>query len=169
MCIEFIWKGGRHEVSKKTLYRDIKSGGLNMVHIRDFETSLKLTWIRRLISGSPDWTEFAEHYCINQLYQTDEKHHELLQTRVKNKFWLSVINTYSVWFKKLKLFTDYSADNIKIWGNREINIHFNTSIFNGNIRYVSDLYDNRGIKLSQRDIAVRIDANITFIEYHALY
>ena len=169
MCTEFIWKGGRHEVSKKTLYRDIKSGGLNMVNIRDFETSLKLTWIRRLISGSPDWTEFAEHYCINQLYQTDEKYHELLQTRVKNKFWLSVIIAYSVWFKKLKLTTDFSADNIKIWGNPEINIHFNTRVFDGNIRYVSDLYDNRGIKLSQRDIEVRIDANITFIEYHALY
>ena len=100
MCIDFIWKGGRHEVSKSTLYRDIKSGGLNMVNIRDFESSLKLTWIRRLISGTPDWTEFAEQYCINHLYQTDEIYHSKLLIKVKNKFWHSVIKAYSVWFKK---------------------------------------------------------------------
>ena len=156
-------------MSKSTLYRDIKSGGLNMVNIKDFESSLNLTWIRRLISGSPDWIEFAEHYCINQLYQTDEKYHNELLTKVKNKFWLSVIKAYSVWFKNLKYITDHSADNIKIWGNPEINIQFNINICNGNIRYVSDLYDCKGVKLSQQDIAVRVGAKITFIEYHALY
>ena len=156
-------------MSKSTLYRDIKSGGLNMVNIRDFESSLNLTWIRRLISGSPDWTEFAEHYCINQLYQTDEKYHNELLTKVKNKIWLSVIKAYSVWFKKLKYITDHSADNIKIWGNPEKNTQFNINICNGNIRYVSDLYDCKGVKLSQQDIEVRVGAKITFIEYHALY
>ena len=88
---------------KVTFYRDIKSGGLNMVNIRDFESSLKLTWIRRLISGSPDWTEFAEQYCINHLYRTDEIYHNELLTKVKNKFWISVIRAFSVWFKKIEI------------------------------------------------------------------
>ena len=169
MCIDFIWKGGRHEVSKSTLYRYIKSGGLNMMNIRDFEYSLKLTWIRRLITGNPVWTEFAEKYCINHLYQTDENYHHNLLSTVKNKFWHSVIKAYSVWFKKLKHITNFSADNVKIWGNPEIKLQFNIKIYNGNIRYISDLYNCDWIRLSQQDIEIKVGTKITFIEYHALY
>ena len=71
--------------------------------------------------------------------------------------------------KKLKYITDLSADNVKIWGNPEINIQFNTKLYNGNIRYVSDLYECNGSKLSQQNIETKVGAKITFIEYHALY
>ena len=68
---------------KETLYKILDNGGLNMLNIRDFEISLKLTWIRKLITGTQDWNEFAELYYINRLYQTDERYHEYLITKVK--------------------------------------------------------------------------------------
>ena len=82
---------------------------------------------------------------------------------------MSVIKAYSVWFKKLKYTTDYPADNFKLWGNPEINVHFNSKIYNGNIRYVSDLYRSDGVKLSQEDIEMKVGTQISFIEYYALY
>ena len=54
ICTDFIWNGGRHEVFKETLYEKIDNGGLNMLNITDFEFSLKLTWIRKLITGTQD-------------------------------------------------------------------------------------------------------------------
>ena len=63
----------------------------------------------------------------------------------------------------------YSADQVHIWGNPEINIQFNSRINNGNIIYATDLYKTNGEKLTQKEIKKRFGTNITFIEYHAIY
>ena len=51
----------------------------------------------------------------------------------------------------------------------EINVPFNVKIYNGNIRYVTDLYKNGNERLSQEEMEARIGTQITFIAYHALY
>ena len=67
LCINFIWKDKRHEVNKQTLCLPIEQGGLNMVNLKDFDNSLKITWVRKLYSNEPDWAEFAHYYKIHYL------------------------------------------------------------------------------------------------------
>ena len=94
------------------------------------------------------------HNCGNVYYNS----------KIKDRFFFS-----KAWFKKLKHIINFSADNVKLWGNPEIKLQFNTKIYNGNIRYVSDLYNYDGTMLSQQDIETIIGTEITLIEYHALY
>ena len=54
MCFDFIWSKMRHEVKKKTAYEDIKDGGLKMMNIVEFDRSLKLTWLRKILTTEPD-------------------------------------------------------------------------------------------------------------------
>ena len=95
LCIDFIWKNKRHELSKEILYRDIKDGGLNMINIKEFECTLKMTWIRRLIKEEPNWIEFAEHYKIDRLLYTKVYYHKTILNNCTNSFWISVINAFS--------------------------------------------------------------------------
>ena len=169
MCVDFIWKGGRHEVSKDTLYKTIKQGGLNMINIREFEMALKFTWIRKLIKGDPDWSEFADNYHIKRLCQTDENYHKELLKKKKKTLLGQCCSGLYIMAQKLKLCTERSASHLHLWGNPEINVPFNVKIYNGNIRYAIDLYKNGNERLTQEEIEVRIGTQITFIDYHALY
>ena len=61
-----------------------------MINIREFEMTLKLTWIRKLIKEDPDWSEFAEIYHIRRLCQSDENYQKEILEKTKNDFWSSV-------------------------------------------------------------------------------
>ena len=56
----------RYEISKSTLCKEIKDGGLKMLDMKEFDKSLKITWIRKLyvLISNPDWEEFAIRYKL---------------------------------------------------------------------------------------------------------
>ena len=45
--LKFIWDGKVEKVSRNTLCKDYKAGGLKMVSIYHFEKSLKLSWFKK--------------------------------------------------------------------------------------------------------------------------
>ena len=71
LFINVIWKNKRHEVSKAIIYRSIEESGLNMIDIKGFEVSLKMTRLHKIIIESPDWSEFAYTYKINRVFKTN--------------------------------------------------------------------------------------------------
>ena len=89
MCVDFVWKK-RHEVNKVTLCMDWDNGGLNMGYITEFDMSLKLTWLRKLLQQSLDWIEFAVHYKLDRLIWIGTTYHDKLQNTISNPFWKSV-------------------------------------------------------------------------------
>ena len=66
LCIAFIWNKKSHELKKETLYKDIEDGRLNMINIVEFDYSLKITWLRKLLNANPDWIEFPKNYKIDR-------------------------------------------------------------------------------------------------------
>ena len=42
MSYHFIWNNKRHKVSKKTITKEIKDGGLEMLNLYEFDRSIKL-------------------------------------------------------------------------------------------------------------------------------
>ena len=60
MAIKFIWRNKRHQVNKNTLCKKFRSGGLDMINIKNFDYSFKIAWISKLQSN-PEWLDFAIH------------------------------------------------------------------------------------------------------------
>ena len=50
LCFDFIWNKKRHEVKKETVYKDIGDGGFKMLNMVEFDFSLKITWLRKLLT-----------------------------------------------------------------------------------------------------------------------
>ena len=168
LLINFIWKNKRYEVSKDTLYRDIKEGGLNMINIREFEKALKLTWIRKLINGSPDWSEFAYASKIDKVYQTDIIYHKIILESTENDFRRSIIRSYTYFYNKLKKVTRTDPTMTLLWGNPNISIAFNNQLFNANIRYLEDLYIKQ-TRCTHKDIELKLNRKIPFLLYMAIW
>ena len=45
MLKDFLWKNGTVRICNKQLEKDIGEGGLKLTNIRDFNKSLKLSWL----------------------------------------------------------------------------------------------------------------------------
>ena len=70
------------------LHADAEQDGLKMINIRAFIDSMKLTWLKRFISSTGDWTEIARtqlppristSYLRQRKTKSDEKqNHKLI-------------------------------------------------------------------------------------------
>ena len=65
-----------------------------MMDIIEFDQSLKLTWVRKILVGHYEWSVFARENKIDRLVHTDENYHQELYLSIKNPFWCSVAYAY---------------------------------------------------------------------------
>ena len=169
MLINFIWRNKRHEVSKKIICQTYEMGGLNMVNIVEFDLSLKLTWIRKLLNNDSEWEEIAKENKIDRLPLTGEKHHTDILKSIHHPFWKSVVSAYIKWYKSLRTKHTIEVGNEFLWGNPMINIPFNNTLFKSNFIFVNDLFNGLGIPLSIQEIKDRIGKNLMFTTYCRLW
>ena len=62
----YLWGGKTHKVKQKSACADYIKGGLRMVNIYNFEKSLKLVWMKNILSKfkSP-WNLLLQESCKN--------------------------------------------------------------------------------------------------------
>ena len=121
-----------------------------MINIRQFEKALKLTWIRTFKNETPDWSEFAYKCRINRLLQTDINYHNITLQKVHNQFWKSVTIGYTTFYSNIKKETPQQIELTPIWGNPDLQIEFDISLFRANVRFLQDLYsDNTRVSLNE--------------------
>ena len=168
ICYQLIWKNKRHEVSKKTITKELKDGGLKMLNIQEFDRSLKLTWMRKIINQTTDWVEFIKYYKIDYLLVTDTNYHLHVKNSIMNPFWKDVTVAYWDWFSKLKTFCRTPVDSQLIWGNPNLNLPTNNKLLKQNIVYIRDLYNNEGFPLTQNELEIKTGTRMFFIHYQAI-
>ena len=53
----FIWKNKRDKIARKVMINEMQSGGINMIDVKTFNTSMKATWISKLYNDQNEtWT-----------------------------------------------------------------------------------------------------------------
>ena len=98
ICYKFIWKNNRHEVSKRTINKEIKDSGLKMLSIQEFDRSLKLTRMRKILNYTTEWVEFIKYYKIHYLLVTDTNYHVHVKNAISDPFWRDVSVAYWDWY-----------------------------------------------------------------------
>ena len=166
LCYKFIWKG-RHKVSKSTLCKDFNDGGLKMLNMKEFDKSLKITWIRKLLTTNPDWEEFAIYYKIDRLTLTDINYHKQIKNFIKNPFWKDVATAYTEWYASFKTVTEISTEFQPIWGNPTLNLPFNPTWYKGGIHHLKDMYKEDGNLLEKHELERLLQTGVYFTQYYA--
>ena len=82
----FLWNSGPDRIKRKYIIKDIEKGGLRMVHIDNFITALKVTWLRKMITH-PDcsWSSLS-NININRIFSMGENYAETKAKELRNPF-----------------------------------------------------------------------------------
>ena len=95
-----------------------------MLDLKNFDQSLKLTWIRRFFSTSSIWKQLTESQFpdLEHTLNYSDKFIENLKNTTKNLFWRDVLTYLTSFVKKYKYFSKNEAKNSSFLYNSQIKI-----------------------------------------------
>ena len=152
MFYTFIWDGKKDKISRDQLIKDYSDGGCKMIHLPSFSKSMKLSWVQRLFHSESSWKKlFLSMYKTDQakLQSLGDFYPKLLTKNHSNDFWNEVMNTLHYFHQKLQTNNFEDILSAPLWYNSNILIGdtpvFCRSMFDLGIRFVSDLFDDKGV------------------------
>ena len=152
MFYTFIWDGKKDKISRDQLIKDYSDGGCKMIHLPSFSKSMKLSWVQRLFHSESSWKNlFLSMYKTDQakLQSLGDFYPKLLTKNHSNDFWNEVMNTLHYFHQKLQKNNLEDILSAPLWYNSNILIGdtpvFCRSMFDLGIRFVSDLFDDKGV------------------------
>ena len=144
-----------------------------MINLNAFITSLKSTWIRRLLQNDGTWSNIIlENLNLNKITIYGNKYTKTIINQVKNKFWKDVLESYS---KLIEMNIPQSEEEFlscPIFFNNNITID-NKAIFNKNwanksILFINDLIDNSGNIYNLQELEQKYDIKSNFLTHHSI-
>jgi hypothetical protein len=123
---DFLWDG-KVKIKKTIVCKQYKQGGLQMIDIRAFVTSLKLSWLKKLRIDS-SWKMFTINLYpdIATVHNYGSEYANVIMSHIKNAFWKDVMRHYKKLYAKCKIITldEFMAEcihyNINILRDRQV-------------------------------------------------
>ena len=148
---KFIWCNKPDKVKRNVMYNNISSGGLNMINMDVFNTSLKSKWVKMYLdyTGRP-WKSLFDYYlrCYGSkfLFKCNFASHDL---HISNNFILNVCQAWSSYSFHVPAsnYGDQCVLNnsfIKI----DSKMLFKKSLLDSNAIHVKDFFDDNASPLS---------------------
>ena len=170
----FIWNGKKDKVKRNIMTQNYEKGGLKMIKLDTFILSMKLTWIKRLLTKTPKYVELFESTVSNiyKLINRGNQYIKSIQKSIENNFWRDVLGAWVLLVKNQDIKTSDDIYCSCIWNNTNICID-NTPIFykhwyDRNIHFVQDLINDNADFLTQRQLEEKYGLRTNFLEYYGV-
>ena len=64
---DFLWDSKPDKINRKTIIQDFENGGLKMINLNIFITSIKAGWVKRLTNKDNvgDWKHIYKNNLVN--------------------------------------------------------------------------------------------------------
>jgi exonuclease III len=154
MCFTFLWEDKPSKINKKVACNTYENGGLKMIDIYSFLTTMKVTWLRKLKENS-DWKEFtcALYPSLIDIENLGCEYAQTAMHKVDNIFWKDVLKHYK------KLYSKCQPRNIHEFLSECI--HYNSNITRGHKIIQLKEWINAGVLL----IRHLLDENGNFMTF----
>ena len=170
---DFLWGGKGDKIKRTEMINNYNKGGLKMIDIRNFNTSLKVKWLQGYLDSDNKgkWEVFFDYYLeryggklliLSNLQQRDAK-----QLVIQDPFVKEVIEYWTT--------IHYCEKNLEfesafIWHNSLITIEkkpffFHQSWFNAGIQKVVDLLNKDGSFFSFDEFLKKFKVKTNYLEY----
>ena len=133
--------------------KTMKEGGLKMIHLQSFIKSMKLSWIRKMMTSNSNWIatfQDTQKINLNEILNFGNDYLKQTIAKVENIFWREVLTALYA----LKSLQPENAIFKPIWYNPKV-------IVAGQSVYYKSWYANSVSKII--DI---LDTNGNFLSYH---
>jgi len=165
MFTAFIWNNKVPKINKRQLSRGYEDGGLKMIDLNVYISSLKLSWVRRYCQRRDAWNIFPEQYGMNKLLTVGPLAHANCPI-VKNPFWSDVRVAWEKFSKTFEPTDVMGMLNQPIWGNPNIKFEYINSWYNKGILFLRDIINTEsGCLKTMHELKVDYMINITFLDY----
>ena len=141
-------------------------GGLQLRNLKRFSSSLKTTWLRRVIKTNSGWTTCALAYAIDKCWLYGSNLLETKTNNITNMFWKDVVQ-YICDLRVGRIpVVDIDYLSWPLWQDQVINLPEIKKLQKGNVIYmVSDLLDITWEIMSKEEIERTKGVNLNFLEY----
>ena len=95
MAKDFLGGGKPPKFRREILEYPYDLGGLQLHNLKRFSSSLKSTWLRRVIKTNSGWTTFAMAYEIDKCWLYGNIFLETKANNIDNRFWKDVVLSIS--------------------------------------------------------------------------
>ena len=82
---KFRWSNGPDRIWRRNIVKNIHAGGLRMVNVNEFITSLKVTWLRMLIIFSDN--DNLSSLSRNKIFSLRDIYSKTVIKDLRNPFW----------------------------------------------------------------------------------
>ena len=174
MFFKFLWNGKSHKVKKTTICNDYLCGGLRMINVYEFERSLKLSWIKRILhnENSP-WNVLLQECCgkLERLFILGPEWCQKYIPKV-NPFWKNVFLNWMNFCRNLKIKSQEDVLSNSIWCNNKIwkdkNYVIYPEWFKCGITVVADLLNTEGCFISLEELKFRYKLQVNILNYFSM-
>ena len=174
MLFDFLWDGKPDKIKRCIAKQKLDNGGINMIDIDLFDKALKLTWIRRFISGNQKWKNliieinpnFEYFFLFGNIFI------KRLAYVVDNPFWTHVMTYLGDFMYKCKIvsFEDFCATSFLYNSNYKIggNVIENCALRNHGVYFIYQLMNNDDNFYSLDEFNIKYNLNLDFLTYHSI-
>ena len=169
---EFLWTGPA-KIKHKVVVKQYCEGGLNMINLKAFVNSMKLTWLRRVILSDSPWQSIVDNKInFQELFSLGRSYIDSLSKNVKNKFWIDVLRAFSELLSLQKNITQEFVLSSSIFHNPEIKVGgkplWIKTWYQKGLLYVNDLLAENGNFYSQTDIERKYNIKTNFVQFQGM-
>ena len=170
LFFKFIWDNKPDKINRTRICSDYIQGGLRMFDLDSFISSLKCTWIRRLLKQeSSPWYELCIYniQSYDKCFNMNSLWHKKVATETTNMFWKDTLMAWSRVLEKLtKNENQQYVPNSSLWYNPLLskNPIFYPEWYRKGIIFIGDIFHN-GSLLSIDDLKSCFNIKTNFLEY----
>ena len=152
--MKFLWRGRPPKVAAKVLCQNISNGGLGAVSVHEMYKSLKLGWVKKMLSDVP-WARLLQARCapykLNDLLKSRFTESDIKRFQL-SKFYIETLTTFS---RTANVGLPTSPIEIRkevLWLNKCV-IRGNRTLFDKNmyangITFIDDICDDNGLLMN---------------------
>ena len=89
-----MWEGPA-KIKQTVITKQYSDGGLKMINLQDFISSMKATWLRRWIQIDSEWKDLNSNINFKKLFDFGKAYADSIIKQISNPFWEDVIKAYS--------------------------------------------------------------------------
>ena len=171
LLFKFLWDNKPDKLKRDIVTLPTYKGGLNMINIEQFITSLKITWLRRLFKAENTPIKIIFEEIITPVTNLSNFGYQYIETiipNITNKFWQDTLLSWVKMCKKVKP-KDYSElCTLPLWYNPLISKYplFFEKLYNNGINIVGDLLTDEGEIISNDELLNKTRLNnINILHY----
>lgn len=121
----FLWSNKPDKIKRNLITQSYPNGGIKMINIKDFMTSLKISWVRRLLShNSQPWVTLVNSTIlpISNISKFGSYYFTLLLPKITNSFWKDTFQAWIHYCDLRKPITTIQALKTPVWYNPRLTV-----------------------------------------------